>query len=388
MTETTMYFNDDHSEVFNDEFAEERFGEFLNEMEEKTTWLTIPMSSMKFSAVNTPLQMSSGATESEKNTVLKGTKMFAYGEKLPYVGIRDCAMNSMTERFGVGCKLFENSTPEQKAALLNMSAAMNEKRQTLVSVVDGKINAVLSANDDKNSYQIFSPVDVFEETKDAIGELEDDTKPTRFEGQWTYDSILAKWHMPIEHEVGGRKFTTVVNLFTSNTGEGSVTYSADLSVGATAVPFMTDIRIQHRKRNNGFDILESTDMLKAAVGEAVSRLPGNISGGLGNLENLVNVRIENPANCMRLISQAVGLPKKATRDVVENYEKIHGSEETTAFALYLELGKVLKGNEDKSPLAQKVMRTNFLKLIGAQWKKYDIPDEEKTSSQISFAFND
>ena len=67
----------------------------------------------------------------------------------------------------------------------------------------------------------------------------------------------------IRQELMGRKYKTIVDMETSDIGESSVKYGASLEVGGTRVPFMTEQRIEHRRKNGErlADILNSMKVL-------------------------------------------------------------------------------------------------------------------------------
>jgi hypothetical protein len=68
----------------------------------------------------------------------------------------------------------------------------SDQATTLVGIVDGKVNAMLSTDAGKNSYQVFDSSDVFEASKEMVDEMvaAESTEPTEFVAQWAMTVLL------------------------------------------------------------------------------------------------------------------------------------------------------------------------------------------------------
>ena len=171
----------------------------------------------------------------------------------------------------------------------------------------------------------------------------------------------------------GRKYKTIVDMETSDIGESSVKYGASLEVGGTRVPFMTEQRIEHRRKNSGLDVLEASEMVKASVTELGKNIPDAMKEGMSRLRTLEMITITNPVETMDAMSSLVGLPKRAYVPVIRKYSIIHGNKPTTALQLYLELSTVLDiyENRQRNFTNQNIVKGNLLKLLGADWARHD-----------------
>ena len=365
---------------FNGEFAEEDFANYLEEVKEATKWVTVPVKSLRFKKMDAS-DMFVTPSDSERDTATEGTMLFVKGEHLPCVGIRECAIPSTRKRLGLDCKAMDIVSAETAAQMMTAVAEETSSRATtLVGIVDGKVNAMLSADAGQNSYQVFDSADVFEASKDMVEELvaAETTEPTKFVAQWGYDGFVARWETPIKQELQGRKFRTIIDMETSDIGESSVKYGASLEVGGTRVPFMTPQAIEHRRKNSGLDVLEASEMVKASVAELAKNIPAAMKAGMGRLRTLEMITINNPIETMDAMSVLVGLPKRAYVPVIRKYMTVYGNMPTTALQLYLELSTVLDIYENRQHnfTNQNIVKGNLLKLLGADWGRHDRYDEE------------
>ena len=365
---------------FTGNFAEEDFASHLEEMKESTRWVTVPVKSMRFRKLDES-DMFATPSDSEKDTATEGTGLFVKGEHLPCIGIRECAIPSIRRRLGLNCPAMDTVTATTAAEIMSdVAKESSDQATTLVGIVDGKVNAMLSADAGKNSYQVFDASDVFEASKEMVEELvaAESTEPTEFVAQWGYDGFVARWKTPIRQELMGRKYKTIVDMETSDIGESSVKYGASLEIGGTRVPFMTPQAIEHRRKNSGLDVLEASEMVKASISELGKNIPAAMKAGMGRLRTLEMINIDNPIETMDAMSNLVGLPKRAYVPVIRKYSSVHGNMPTTALQLYLELSTVLDIYENRQHnfTNQNIVKGNLLKLLGADWGRHDRYDEE------------
>ena len=360
---------------FSGVFSEIDFENHLEEIKQATRWVTVPVKSMRFRKLDES-DMFATPSDSEKDTAMEGTGLFVKGEHLPCVGIRECAIPSIRRRLGLNCQAMDTVTATTAAEIMSdVAKESSDHATTLVGIVNGKVNAMLSTDAGKNSYQVFDSSDVFEASKEMVDEMvaAESTEPTEFVAQWGYDGFVARWKTPIKQELMGRKYKTIVDMETSDIGESSVKYGASLEVGGTRVPFMTEQRIEHRRKNSGLDVLEASEMVKASVTELGKNIPDAMKEGMSRLRTLEMITITNPVETMDAMSNLVGLPKRAYVPVIRKYSIIHGNKPTTALQLYLELSTVLDiyENRQRNFTNQNIVKGNLLKLLGADWARHD-----------------
>ena len=364
---------------FDGEFAVEDFQDYLKEVSTNTKWVTTDVNKLVASYMDAT-DLSATPAESEMDTATEGTKIFIKGDHLPKMGVRECALKSLRERLGLTCRAMEKISAQTAAEIMTAVAADLSADKALVSIVDGKINAVLSADAGNNSYAVFDSEEVFCSAQDMIEELteSEDTEASKFTAQWTYSGYQCRWETPIRHQLRGKRYKTEVDLSTSDTGDGCVRIGASLVDGNKRIPFMTDQTVEHRKRNTGMDVLESHSMAKEAIQDISKKLPDQMNRSIGKLRMLEMISISNPIETMNAMAESVKLPKRQYVPVIKEYAATMGCAPTTAMDLYIQLSKVLQLYQQKNEKFenQAIVKGNILKLLGADWAKRDVYDEK------------
>lgn len=371
---------DNEKLTFRGEFAENDFRIYLEEVKNNTAWVSVPANSLVFRKVDGS-DLPATPSESEQDTALFGTMLFVKGNHLPYMGVRECAIPSTRKRLGIDCRAMDSVSTETAASIMTMVAAeMKQDSTVLVGVVDGKVNAMLSNTAGKNSYQVFDAVDVFAESADMVEDLTaaEDTVASKFEAQWGYDGMVCRWETPIKQVLKGNACSTNIEMETSDIGESSVKYGASLNFLGRTIPFMTEQRIEHRQKYDGMNVLEAAEMVRVSVKETAKNIPAAMKEGMDRLNALQGVEIYNPVETMDALSSMVGLPKRAYEAAIRKYVAGHGCGQTNALDLYIALSEIntVYSNKQKNFSNQGIVKSNLLKLLGANWSRYDRYDQK------------
>ena len=344
---------DDVIKVFNDSYEMKRhMQEFPSEWEEG-----YPIRNLVFYAPSNDEVVSPALVD----TVQCGTGLTVDVGMNTY-GIRKCALPSMFRRCGVSGDALNSVTKKELALILN-TCGKTRRGKTKISVVDGKVSAFLSDDGNGLNYSILPSADVFRLTEEKIAELLGEDSDEFF-GVWSFEGIKCRWKLPIKKYLEGEEYKIQLTLSTSDVGTGAVEYSAALVGKGVTIPLVNPCKVSHRLASQEEDISEVLEMMDAMIND-----------GLRNIDDLKKITITNPVNTLKRVMKTVKLPQAKSLEVIEEYEASYAGGGDNACNLYLSASKVvnLYARSQPNVLYQNVVRNNVLKLLGIDWKKYDLP---------------
>ena len=356
---TIMCFNS-----FTNTNAENEFLSHLEEMEEKTTRVTTHVNSMKFRCFEDTNEMPEGLSDEELDTVNFGTKLFLSADGVKFKGVRDCGISSIYDRVGLDArKASKMPSYEREYALNRMARLSSTDEVCLIVSVDGKVSAVLSDGESKNSYRIIRNVDMFHKMKEIAENVITGVEPTKFGGTWTYTQLGCRWVVDRNATLAGKTYKTAIFLSNSETGVGSMRMSLSLDKDGMDIPVMTPISLAHRKRVDDIN-----------VADAVSQLENAIDSSLTEMEDLEFVTIHHVVRTIKSVSKTVGLPKKNVMEVISRWELTHSETATcNALELYMLLAEAVSEYcKGRTPQLQRIQQSNLLKVKGLDWSLYDL----------------
>ncbi len=363
---------DDEIRRFKDEFEMESF---MDDIHSNTTWLTADVENISFSAISDETSVI-GADEATVDTIRNGTQLFLDYDDNTYP-IRCYAVQSIQERLGISGIALKKMTASQQAEIYSMAAkVVNKKTRTAVtrpsrasknkvsamlSIVDGKVNCLLSEGDNKNDYQRTDSRKMLEELQNSI--IDRDEEILLFDGQYSYTGIAARWLIDNEVSFNGQKYRLQYNLSTSDIGLGAVTINATLR-GITvseSLPIFDTIAVEHRQ-GNSLDFYQLLEELNASLSNAIT-----------DVEALKDIPITYVEDCMRRVGKYAHLPQRELDEAIKRFLRINGSGKKTALDLFLALSKYLI----KYDLAEYPVRIkqegNVRRMVKLDWKSFDYP---------------
>jgi hypothetical protein len=267
--------------------------------------------------------------------------------------IRECAMNTLYQRYGLGGSILERLHPADTAELLNFAVKHAPEGMAQVPVVYDMANAFLSAK-----YVPYSQYKLFRKVKQAI-------QVSTFSGYWSFESTggnyLLDKKVTVKDMVGQEKeYDVVLNVRTSEIGESSVAFRCGIRQDGVTVPIMSDVNIIHM----GSDVEKDIE-------RTISGLDTIIDHNMRRFNNLMFIDIENnPVAVMKRAAKWARLPK---RDTLEAAAQFVPGTFTSAFDVYLALSKVLE--KQVTWTGQLRVGGDLAKLINANWKAFDVPGD-------------
>lgn len=352
----------------NNQFAEKDFTDLLDEMEEKTVRTKqVPIKSIRLTAVPSSAAMPAGMSEVEKDTADHGTHLFLSADGVPFVGVRETALPSLYQRIGVAQAALKDAPLDEAVSILNRVASYNKKDSFLAVVSDGKLNAALSDGSSALTYRVIKQRDVFNQMREIAVGLNNGAEPNGFSGTWSFASMGAQWIIDRRAHIGGKEFKTAVSLVTSDIGNNAITLAAGLYANGMVIPMMSNLTIEHRKKNTSFNVLNAVQSLEQAASRSEQ-----------DLNDLADLHIEHGENCALHLAHDIGLPKRIMMQTISEHARLGelSGEDLSALDVYFVLAdgvnRYCKGQ--MSPRLQMRMRGNLLKAIGTVWSLYDTPE--------------
>lgn len=308
----------------------------------------------------------------EKTTLKRGTEIntlsFSSNEGLLFVNVgtktyelRDCSKESVLERLGMEGDVL-NHLPKEVLAHFMSEAAKVREGKGQVTIVDGKVDAILSDNGTGNDYSSIPASRIFEETQQWIWENTEGL--CTFKGAWTHQYVYGKWYtddnLPSSSQSVQQKLA--ITLSTSDIGKGSICFRASLYVPKTKyeLPLCSEIKIGHRG---------DTKML--AVVEALNMVQGTVFKG-EDFQKLSKINIAYPRNTFLRVCKKLKLPKKACNRALQ-YGNIYSCK--TALDVYLYMGQIPANYAEKSMANEARLQADIYKAVGVNWEEYDIPGD-------------
>lgn len=316
---------------------EKEFLDRLAEVDQNTVWTMNDPASLEF------------VEDKESETGLNYVTPAGFAED-----IRECAMSTLWQRYGIAGPILDRLNPEAKAKLLNFATGYTPDSLIQIPIVEGKANAFLSSK-----YVPYKTSRLFQKVGKAV-EYES------FNGFWAYEGSAGVYKLNKTVTLTDRNGNeverpVVLDVRTSDIGESSVAFRCHIRCNDERdVPMMSDINIIH---------------MGAGVDEAIERtidsLNAVIDTNARKLNALMYVDIdEQPKAVAKRAARWAKLPKRDSLEVINEWTP---GEFTSAFDIYLVLSKVIDKQEDRNGKIR--IGGDLARLIGTNWKQFDLPGD-------------
>lgn len=300
-----------------------------------------------------------------------GLALRVQGELYP---IRETAYKTLLDRAKIGGSILPKLKRKTLANVLNECLNLS-KTEALVLIRDQKISAVHSG--DKTDYSVL-PID---------GLLEKLTKKLdiRFpnsefvQGYADHSMVSGLWKMPnqrkelldayikaLEHFGDKTKLDKIVpgiRFITSDTGVASAKVSALLLGGVYPIHIGGCIAVDHRHNTTIENFDKALDQLFAKFGDSIKKL-----------QKLLGVYLNYPVNAMTRICKNLALPKKASVEAIDMFEKTYGGGIATAHDVFIAMQEILFNLKCENTPQSKLLSVeeNMARALSLNWEEYDL----------------
>jgi hypothetical protein len=291
-----------------------------------------------------------------------------------YYPVRACAIKSILDRAGINGSGLRRVGKNVYARILN-DCLKATKGDALLRISEGKVSAVLGG--DSHDYAVLDMEQIFMHSVDY---LTANFKGCRYLGGfYGHDMASALWELSGEdglleayreelalHGKTVDEMKPMVRITTSDIGAGGANIFPMLvsGEGNTTISLGDPLRLDHR---NGSSISEFDGQLEM--------LYGRYQLAMGNLSRLLDIEIQNPANCMKGVMDRLGIARRYAAEALELFKAQHGEDPCTAHDIYYGLSEIpymltCDGMEG-GRIAR--MEETIARALSLDWREYDIP---------------
>lgn len=342
---STRMVDDNYMMSFKPEAMEMvEMSEFLKEIESKQQWLKLQLAQMQTAVISGgPLLLEDiksryrfyGEVDDDaiistiENGKQIGTQPGAQmlivtndlDPRLNYsILLSDTGLSNLILRSGVDCSAISKANICEKKTMIDIGLNHSGEKETLALYSCGKIRTFNGGN----TYAILKQSTMFD---GIIKMLQDEKKKFAFKGGYyshirtgaTFeltdgtDEILQTYKNACKEikSIKDRGLKVEYSFSTSDIGEECATISVALVRGQLRMLLGSPIRVPHNGDNTAEKFVEQLPLLLAKTKDLVK-----------GLENLINIEIKNPINCMVCIAKEAGLSKTHTMSSIAAFQLI------------------------------------------------------------------
>lgn len=234
--------------------------------------------------------------------------------------LSDTGLSSLILRAGADCSAVGKASITDKKTVIDIGIKYAGDKTVLALYSNGKIRTFNGGN----TYSILKQSEMF----DAIVKmLNKDYKKFAFKGgSFTHTRTKASFELTGDtseilkayekacEEISSLKskgLKVQYDFSTSEVGEECATISVALARGELKILLGSPVKIPHNGDATTADFINELPMLLAKTKDLVT-----------GLENLINIEIKNPINCMIYIAKNAGLAKTQTMAAVSDFQKV------------------------------------------------------------------
>ena len=377
-----------YADGFQQSFSSELdFLQFLQEREDNGTWFTHGTRSIFFHGLSKDSELADFlhlefAGTGKENIVADTLNNTALAAEIngAFYPVRQTAIKTILERANINGPALRKVSKPILARILN-DCMQVQKGQSLIRYSEDKISAIHSGD---NSYAILEIPELFQVTGDWVetnfpgykfsnGTYEHAMSTAMWEID-DYDELIKSYKEFLDkHSIAHGDISLALRLTTSDVG----IYGANLypmlftNSGANVISLGHPIKTTHRNSANLEGFKEKLDDLFPQFSLAI-----------GKLQELAEVEVNYPINCMSNVMKKIRIPKKMALEALEHFKSINGSTPCTAHDIYFGICHVifLTGCETASGFRIADMEENVARALTLLASKRRLAEYDIASS--------
>ena len=351
---------------------------FLNDREKNASWIIgSHIGSLRVMLLEDAHTVLNTATQEILIDTRNNTGLCISGEKLPETALRSCALSSLFARARIGgAALGDVSKPVLRNIINECLKVAPKKGVSKIRLAEGKVSAVLSS-----SYVPLSMPEIFEM---AVGYIDKRFPANYFAGgSWSHAISSAEWALSSEegllkaykaalrkHGIKDTNIQPGLRLSSSDIGISGVNLMPKLVVGndRLLLPLGGPVGLEHKGDASLVKFKENLQGVFAQYGDQLEKLA-----------SLLEITIQNPVNCMKLIMKRLAIPKKYAAPVLEIFGIGFGHNgHCTAHDIYYGLGELMMQMQIQKATGEQMLRTEeaIAKALTLNFADYDVPADD------------
>lgn len=352
--------------------------EFLAKRGKDAQWIRKPTRMLRLLPLENEADKMKGSSGIPMDDILEDTEkntnllLKVNGKTYP---VRDCAIKTILSRARVNGNGLRDLEIATYAKVVNCCLKV-AKGDALIKIADGKVSAVHGG--DKQDYCILDMREMFATTSEYLQVHFKGCEYMPGSGMYDHSIVSAAWKLTGNQELldtyrqalrdNGMKDNIeapAVRLTTSDVASSGANLFPMLLCDSSnhTVSLGSPIRLAHDKNVTLADFRKNLDMICSRYQDAIK-----------DLSKLMDIEIQNPLNCLRLIMKKVGVKKKIINQVAELYEAQNGSGPCTAHDLYYAMNEAsfiaaCEGMQGHSIIR---LEEDITKALAVDWKEFDV----------------
>ena len=352
---------------------------FLRARTEKSGWLWRPTKELRLIPLdNEKARQAYAAQAGTDEEILKDTRkhtQLLLKVKKDYYPIRDCAIRTILTRAGIKGEALKRLERKDYARIVNL-CLQTAKGIALIRLADGKVSAVHGG--DASDYKILDTEQIFAETISYLYKNFPGAEYIPQSGSYDHTSVTAMWELSGNpellktyqeamqlHGIHRKVYAPALRLSTSDVAAKSVTLHQMLLCDSNSytVNLGNPIRLAHTGNADITVFWNNLKLIYARYQEAVE-----------NLENLLDIPIYHPVNCIVGIMKKLEIPKKIGNKTLELYVAQNGEGETNAHEIYYALNEAVFFAACEGKHSSQLLRLEeqLMRALKLDWEEFDV----------------
>lgn len=352
--------------------------DFLAERGKAAVWIRKPTKSLRLVPISQEAEHIEDSSVEDWEEILKDTEkntqlaLKVRGETYP---VRNCAIKTILDRAGISGAGLRKLEKSNYAKVVNYCLKV-AKGDALIKIADGKVSAVHGG--DSHDYSILDMRAVFETTMQYLDSNFRGNSYIEGSGAFDHSIVSAMWELGgnqelldtyrtalKDHGMSDKVIAPAVRLTTSDVAaSGANLYPMLLCEnGNRTINLGSPIKLAH---TGGADLVQFMGNLRM--------LCSRYQDAIADMTKLMDIEIQNPLNCLKLVMKRIGIRKKLINDVAELFEYQSGNAPCTAHDIYFAINEAsfcaaCDGMQGHGIISLEEQVTRALTL---DWKEYDV----------------
>lgn len=351
---------------------------FLGERTKTSDWIRRPTRELRLVPMENEKCRQACAAQMGTDEVLSDTEkhtQMMLKVKKDYYPVRNCAIQTILSRAGIKGDALKRLNNKDYAKIVNI-CLQSARGLALIRLADGKVSAVHGG--DYSDYKILDTEQIFTETIAYLYQNFPGTEYITESGAYDHTSVTAMWELTGKPElirtyqealeqygIKRKVYAPAIRLSTSDVAAKSVTLHQMLLCESNnqVINLGHPIRLSHGGDANMAAFRDKLDLICVRYQDAIH-----------NLEQMLDIPVRYPVNCIIGILKKLEIPKKIGSKVLELYVAQSGEGPTSAHEIYYALNEAVFFAACDGKHSSQLLRLEeqLLRVLKLDWEEFDV----------------